>query len=375
MRYLLFALAMFIGIIDSVHAFGQPVGRGLIGDFEMVDQFGNVTALIEANRGDLRFRLRSGERRQYNREPRYDSPDGSFVGYTNFELNRVLRFPITGQGGCWVADLDDRFPQFRVLPQVVRPMRGGIAIGQIPTWGFGAPSMPGQFPGGFGNGGFNTGGFNTGPIVVTPSFSAGYRPQPRSELLESKIVANPPLPPARLRLLNPTKRTLQVAVVDLASPSGNRSMKIPSGQSLEVGISRDSGAKRISRYQTFDALGYPIEKEVVSEIPPEVRYEIVVHEWAMQSVAIDRTGKSPNVIEDINMQGRGLGRFPLPPGDALQSGTIDVYRAAVNAGNQGGIAPLVPTEDGGPGQPTDNASALENAVLEAQRRAMSGRSN
>lgn len=380
MRYWSCYFALFCVAVIGTHASGQPAGRGLVGDFEMVDALGNVTALVQASRGDLRFRLRSGERRQYNREARYDSPDGRFIGYTNFELNRVLRFPITGRGGCWVADLDDRFPQFRALPQVVRPIRGGIATGQIPSWGFGSPYVPSYGPGNFGSGnfgysGFGNGGFQSGPVVVAPSYSAGYRPQPRSVLLESRTVPNPPLAPVRLRLLNPTKRTLQVAIVDVASPSGNRSMKIPAGQSSEVQISRDSGAKRVSRYQTFDALGYPIEKEVITEIPPVVRYEIVVHEWAMQSVAIDRTGKSPNVIEDINMQGRGLGRFPLPPGDALRPGTIDVYRAAVNAGNQGAIAPIVPTEDGGPGQPTDNASALENAVLEAQRRAMSGRSN
>ncbi len=340
-------------------------------DFEMVDQFGNVTAVVQQDRDSLRFRLRSGERRQYNRDRKYDSADGRLLGYTNFELNRVLRMPRSGQGACWVADLDDRFPQFRHLSQSIRPIRGGIASAPVAPWGGAAP-----WDYGWSGNPYATGGgyrYNPGPVIATPPYASGYRPVPRSVLLESKTIANPPLPPARLRLLNPSKRTLQVALVDLASPSGNRTMKIPAGQSVDVEVARDSGAKRISRYQTFDALGYPIEKEVVNEIPPTVRHEIVVHEWAMQSVAIDRTGKSPNVIEDINMQGRGLGRFPLPPGNELQSGTIDVYRAAVSAGNKGAIAPIVPAEDGAPGQPTDNASALENAVLEAQRRAMSGR--
>ncbi|MGI9470308.1 MAG: hypothetical protein ACR2NZ_02170, partial [Rubripirellula sp.] len=97
------------------------------------------------------------------------------------------------------------------------------------------------------------------------------------------------------------------------------------------------------------------------------RYEIVVHEWAMQSVAIDRTGKSPNVIEDINFQGRGIGRFLLPAGPALQSGVIGVYSAAASQGNAGTVQPIVPTED----LPVrgNNARRLEDAVLEAQRAA------
>ena len=349
-------------------------GQGPIRQFEMVDEFDTVTAVIDQNRERLRIRLRSGERRQYNREPKYDSPDGLYYGYTNFELNRVLRFPTSGRGVCWVADLDDRFPQFRRLPQRARPLRGGITSPTELPWGFGYGAS------GYGANGYGANDgptFSTGPYVPMPyspdPLLLPYRLRPQSVLLESKVVANPPLPPARLRLLNPTKRTLQVAVVDLGSTGGSRSLKLAAGQSADIEVARDNGAKRISRYQTFDARGYPIEKEVVNEIPPALRYEIVVHEWAMQSVAIDRTGKSPNVIEDINMQGRGLGRFPLPPGDALHSGTIDVYRAAVGAGNPGGIAPIVPADRGAPGRPTDNASALEDAVLEAQRRAMSDR--
>lgn len=86
----------------------------------------------------------------------------------------------------------------------------------------------------------------------------------------------------------------------------------------------------------------------------------------MQSVAIDRTGKSPSVIEDINMQGRGIGRFVLPAGSHLQSGTIDVYQMAEAVGNPGAVAPLVPDERF-PG--SQNATPLERAILDAQLRA------
>ncbi len=44
------------------------------------------------------------------------------------------------------------------------------------------------------------------------------------------------------------------------------------------------------------------------------------------------------------MQGRGLGMFNLPPGDQLQDGQIDLYRAAIAAQNQGAVAPIVPQD-------------------------------
>ena len=76
-------------------------------------------------------------------------------------------------------------------------------------------------------------------------------------------------------------------------------------------------------------------------VPPAPRYELVIHEWKLQSVAIDRTGKSPNVIEDTNFQGKGIGRFLLPPGDQLKSGTLDVVRTALEARNAGSVSPLL----------------------------------
>ena len=239
-------MKMYVGLLALLAGFflvGDAYSQGRTRQFEMVDQFGTVTAVLDQSEDDLRIRLRSGERRQYNREPRYDSADGMFFGYTNFELNRVLRFPVSGIGVCWVADLDDRFPQFRELPQRSRPIRGGIASA-TPPWGFGY---------GYGD------TFSPMPYS-SPTYSSRYLPRPQSVLLDSKVVANPPLPPVRLRLLNPTKRTLQVAVVDLASPSGNRSLKIGAGLSADVEFARDNGAKRISRYQTFDATRLPDRK-------------------------------------------------------------------------------------------------------------------
>lgn len=193
---------------------------------------------------------------------------------------------------------------------------------------------------------------------------------PQSVLLDSRVVPNPPLPPVEVQLRNTAARDLHVALIDLQDSSVVRSMQLRSGESAGVRLARDSGATRISQYRTYDAWGYPVIEEVVTPIPPEPLYEAVVHEWAVQSVAIDRTGKSPSPIEDINMQGRGIGRFVLPAGNNLQPGTIDVYRLAKAANNPGAVAPLVP-EERLPG--SRGATPPERAILEAQRRAQSNR--
>ncbi len=64
-----------------------------------------------------------------------------------------------------------------------------------------------------------------------------------------------------------------------------------------------------------------------------------------KSIAIDRTGKSPNPIEDINMQPRSIGFFLVPPGDAIREGSVlDVYRVAEDAKNPGAVRRLSPKD-------------------------------
>jgi hypothetical protein len=316
--------------------------------FELVEPSGQVSATADVQRGRLLLYESTSQRVYFSREARYDSADGRYLGYFNFERNRVLRFPRSGTGVMQIADLDDVVPRFRSTLQVVRPVgpaTGGAIVGSWPS------TLPGQI----------------GPPYVGPSIY-GYRSGPplaQSILIDSKTIPNPPLPPARVLLHNDGPRELQVGVVDLKNPSGTRSMRIQPAASAEVELVRDAGGKRIDHYRVITPYGESITKEFVTEIPVTSRYEVVVHEWAMQSVAIDRTGKSPNPIEDINFQGRGIGRFILPPGPQLQSGVIDVDRAARSQGNAGAVAPIVP----GANLPSGNASRLEQAVLEAQRAA------
>jgi hypothetical protein len=360
--------------------------------FELVEPSGIVTGRIEIARGRLLVYDSTGDRLYFSRQPRYDSYDGRSVGYFNIDLNRALRFPRCGSGWMQTADFDHAFPRYENTRRTVRPAgafrghrQGHFASPWAPTFnnpgfagpGYGTPGYeppaygpPAGFQPGYGYGtSFGTPGFG-GPNYggYSTPYASGYRSprlQPQSVLIESETIPNPPLPPARLNLRNDGRREVQVAIVDAKNVSGSRSLRIPPGASKIVDLERDSGAQRVAHYRVVSPYGESTTQEIVTDVPPPIRYEVVVHEWAMQSIAIDRTGKSPNPIEDINFQGRGLGRFPLPPGPELQSGTIDVVRAARSQGNQGSVGPLVPSDR----QPSDNASQLERAIIEAQRAA------
>ncbi len=218
-------------------------------------------------------------------------------------------------------------------------------------------------------GGFAPGGFapvpNFGGGFVTPSLP--YVPQPQSVVLDSKTIPNPPLEPVRVTLRNGGPREVQVGLVDLIESGRTKSLRLPPGGTAEVLLRRDAGGREVQNVRVISPTGDVATREVVSDIPPRQRYEIVVHEWQIQSVAIDRTaGAGANPIEDINFTGKGLGRFPLPPGADLQPGVIDVYAAARSRGNGRDVSPILAEEDDAY---DDGPSPLERAILDAQRNA------
>ncbi len=328
--------------------------------FQLVEPSGEVAATIQLERNRLIIHQPPGSRQTFHREQRYDSPDGLFLGYFHFEQKSVLRFPRSGQGRMQVASLNDASPRFRYTRRTVRRWIGGNdyggpvlerppAFGPLYQWTPDARFTP-------------PGDYSIWPL--DDRYSNRFR-YPQSVLIDSRIVPNPPLAPARVQLHNGGPREIQVGVIDLKNRSGTRSVRIRPGEATEVELERDSGAKQINVFRTITPLGDFVSKEIIRPIPPAIRYEVVVHQWAMQSIAIDRTGKSPSQIEDVNFQGKGLGRFPLPPGDLLRSGPIDVFRTAIESGNQGTVAPILAPEKRPVG-----GSPLERAVFEAQQRAL-----
>ncbi len=276
-----------------------------------------------------------------------------------------MRFPAAGRGVMQVADLDRPNPRFQNTTRSVRPSEVDPIIRYAPNHpagGYGAGTYGSGF--GYGSGAYGGGYGSTGDRYTSSyPYVWGYSPpQPRSVLIESKTIANPPLEPATLLLANGGPREVLVTIVDLKTKTSQQRRIRPSEQ-VEITVARDAGGKRLQRYQSVTLAGDSVVKEIVSEIRPAVRYELVVHEWVMQSIAIDRTGKSPSVIEDVNFQGKGLGRFTLPPGDELQGGTLDVYQAAISVANRGSIAPITAQEKA----IGNGLSPLERAVQDLQR--------
>jgi len=331
--------------------FFLPLSYAEAQTFELLDGSGRPAARVEVVPEGLLFDRFSGGQRLYRRAPQFDLRDGSQLGYFHRRSNRAVRFPMAGRGPLLVANLNEPVPQFRYSGWNVRRISR-----PLPGWGHRPydpwPATPWVYS------------YDLAPYLHPWDY--GYRrpqPLPRSVLIDSQVIPNPPLEPVNVELFNDSRRDLQVTIDDLQNPSATRSVRIQPGSSQEIRFARDSGAERIEYYRVIDPYGGSRTKRVVRQIEPQVRYELTVHQWNLQSIAIDRTGKSPNVIEDAQFQGKGIGRFVLPPGDNLQPGRIDVYRAAKAQANQGAVAPLLPEDPG------DEISPLERALLEAQRSA------
>ncbi len=179
---------------------------------------------------------------------------------------------------------------------------------------------------------------------------------PRSVRIASEVIPDPELPPARLQFVNSTRDPLRVEIVDLKRGQVIGQKTIDPAGSANVTLPRDAGGQAIETYRTYDPRGDVSEREVTRRIEPEVRYEVVVHRWQLQSIAIDRTGKSPSAVEDVQFAGQALGRFHLPAGEALIDGRIDVYRAAIGAGNADSVSPIFPSDaDASPRDPLREA--------------------
>ncbi len=224
MRWAMLLIAVLAG--TSVH--GQT--------FELVEPSGQVTATVYVDRARLTVIQIGGQRFVYDRERRYDSRDDAYAGFVNVELGRVVRFPRSGEGRLQTADLDDAAPRFRYTQRSVRPaavaadpnppvawppLAGPPAVWPPLVWppeqefapGFPAPMDPYFYP----------------PPVYPGAYFGGPR-YPQSLLINTQVVPNPPLPPARVELYNGGRREIEVGLVDLQDPPQTRSMRIAPGQ-------------------------------------------------------------------------------------------------------------------------------------------------
>jgi hypothetical protein len=169
----------------------------------------------------------------------------------------------------------------------------------------------------------------------TPTFAL---PQPQFRSVQQQIVPNSPLPPATARIVNSHNETLIVLLADRRNPQQPQKLRIPAQGSEPVQMERDAGATIVETIETMDSFGNWRQQQFNTPIPPSVLYDLSVYEEFLQSIAIDRTGKSPNPIEDVNYQPRSIGFFLVPPGEELpQIADIDAYRVADEAQNPGAV--------------------------------------
>ncbi|WP_372898683.1 hypothetical protein [Stieleria sp.] len=344
-------------------------------DYHLVEPSGVITGDVYMRPGQMVVNDADGRQYLFQRDRSFDSFDGQYAGYWLPPVNRVVRFPRSGRGRLLVSDLDDVFPRYVFSRRSVRP------VGRHPGHHHhhhGPAFIPPYFLNPYGYPTFGYGWQNFGTTLsVGPWGSFGtwglggavgpgrfYRPPLQSIVIESNVVPRQPLPPVTAKLLNTAQREVRVTVTDRVAPDQSKQIPIAPGTSQPVVIQRDAGADLVRHVLTYAPDGSQITREVSTPIAPVPRYEMTVHEWRLQSVAIDRTGKSPNVIEDSNFQGRGLGRFEIPPGDQFTGGTLDVVRIALSAGNQGTVAPLLDDQDDAPLRPV---SSLEQMLLEQRK--------
>ena len=122
-------------------------------------------------------------------------------------------------------------------------------------------------------------------------------------------------------------------------------LRIPSRGSERIQLDRDPGGTILATFETMDAFGNWNQRQFKTPIPPTVLYDMSVYEEFLQSIAIDRTGTSPNPIEDINYQPRSIGFFLVPPGVELpEVAEIDAYRIANDSQNPGAVRRLNPRD-------------------------------
>jgi hypothetical protein len=158
--------------------------------------------------------------------------------------------------------------------------------------------------------------------------------------IESRLIPYPPLPPAEIDFENSSRRELWVLLADRRNGKPPRALRIPAGSAVRISLDRDPGARLQEVHQIQRADGSISEVDFVVELPIRTYYDVSVYELMLKSIAIDRTGKSPNPVEEMNFQPRSLGWYLLPAGNALTSGRHDVYEKALRSGNPGGVRRL-----------------------------------
>ncbi|MCA8991819.1 MAG: RICIN domain-containing protein [Planctomycetaceae bacterium] len=167
-------------------------------------------------------------------------------------------------------------------------------------------------------------------------------------LVSREVIPNPPLEPVTVALQNTHSNELWVLVTDLRDPKQSMRLKIPPDVSTNVILDRDAGARVIETWR-IPLTGIEEVREV--EVPPALLYDMSVYEIAVLSVVRDRTtNRGGGRINNVIGAPKSVGLYPVPPGNHLLDGTLDIYAAAKREENTGAVRRIDPKkwEDVGP---------------------------
>jgi hypothetical protein len=194
-------------------------------------------------------------------------------------------------------------------------------------------------------------------------------PAPQYRTISEQMVPNPALAAASLRINNTHNETILILLADRRQPGHLTKLRIAPEGTETITLDRDAGGTVVQTIEVTDGFGNWDRQEIEIPIPPKILYDMSVYEEFLQSIAIDRTGKSPNVIEDINYQPRSVGFFLLPAGDGLpDSGAMDAYGAAVEANNPGAVRPMSKKDRPGTSSQTPPRDPLRDILDQIQNR-------
>ncbi len=169
--------------------------------------------------------------------------------------------------------------------------------------------------------------------------------EPFWRTVNQEVHANSPLPPAQLGLLNSHRNALIVLLADQRQAGQVQQLRIESGKTATVTLDRDAGATIVESYEIRSLSGVWERQQFTTAVPPRTIYDLSIYEEFLQSIAIDRTGKSPNPIEDVNYMPKSVGWLQIPAGAALpMNSTMDVFSQARSANNPGAVRRLDPKQ-------------------------------
>ncbi|MEM8735540.1 MAG: hypothetical protein AAGG44_15000 [Planctomycetota bacterium] len=192
--------------------------------------------------------------------------------------------------------------------------------------------------------------------------------EPFWRTVNTEVVANAPLPPAKIELKNSHRYALVIALGDARKGKEFEQLRIEPKQSIEIELERDSGATIVETVEIRSPSGVWDRQQFTTTIPPRAFYDLSVYEEHLQSIAIDATGTSPNPIEDVNYVPKSVGWIPLPSGNQLPDrASIDLYPRALEARNPGAVRRLDPKQFDKPA-PRNQLESILDRVKSTPRR-------